>query len=235
MSVIPLGSRSAIGTPPDLISYPALIVAVLRFLFEGWQIALSSDEPPLPDEEEEAMNGGLAQGIRTFVKAEGLGNVDVVETPGERTDPTLRLPDVEPDVIIILAHFDGGTLLLRAIVECKRLDPLQAPRRTLRRDYCTRGMDRFITERYGRERQLCFMAGYVLNQDGPAAMADVNAYLNNVGRGADCLSVAPQYGHVGFVGTSSHPRPGALPINLLHAFLPFAAAPAPDAPSEGNA
>jgi hypothetical protein len=223
MSGIPLGRRSGIGTPPDLINYPLLTNAVVHFLFEGWKVAITSATPPSIDEEEERMNGALAQGIRATVEALSLGNIEVVETPGERSDPTLRLPDTEPDVILILAHFDGGVMTLRAIIECKRLDPLQVPNRTLRRDYVTRGMDRFITERYGRGRQLCFMAAYVLWHDGAAAMADVNAYLMNVGRTADCLATSTRYSQRGFMGESSHARPdGRPPLLLLHAFLPFA-------------
>jgi hypothetical protein len=224
MGVIPLGQRSRIGTPPDLINYPVLTDAVVRSLFEGWRVALASETPPKVDEKEEEMNGALAQGMRVAVEAMGLGNIEVMETPGERSDPTLRLPDIEPDVILILAHFDGGVMTLRAIIECKRLDPLQGPNRTLRKDYFTRGMKRFIIERYGRGRQLCFMAAYVLRQDG-AAMADVNAYLTNVGRAADRLAAATRFSHLGVVGESSHARPaGGPPLLLLHAFLPFASA-----------
>ncbi len=221
MSLIPFGRSSKVGVPGDLISYPRLISAIIKVTFGGWAEALARDPPPTPAHDEPGMNGALAQGMRASAQALGLTNIAVVETPGERSDPTLEVPDVEPDVILLVAQF-AHRLWVRAIVECKRLDPLEASRRNLRREYVREGMDRFISERYGRGCQLCFMVGYVLRQDGAAAMADVNAHLQAVGRATDCLAAAPRFRNVGFVGESTHVRPSnGLNLKLLHSFLVF--------------
>lgn len=223
MSLIPFGHSSKIGVPADLISHPRLTASIVRIIFGGWAEALTCDFPPKPVHDEEGMNGVLAQGMRASVQALLLTNIEVFETPGERSDPTLATPDVEPDVILVVAQF-AHRLLLRAIIECKRLDPLQSPQRNLRRDYVTRGMDRFISERYGRGRQLCFMVGYVLRQNGAAAIADINVHLQAVGRATDCLVVARRFDQVGFVGESAHERPSDRPrLTLLHTFLVFPA------------
>lgn len=223
MSLIPFGRSSKIGVPGDLISHPRLTASIIKIIFGGWAEALTRNPPPMPTHDEEGMNGALAQGMRASVQALMLTNIEVFETPGERSDPTLEAPDVEPDVILIVAQF-AHRLLLRAVVECKRLDPMQSPQRSLRRDYVRKGMDRFISERYGRGRQLCFMVGYVLRQNGAAAMDDINMHLQAVGRTADRLAVAPRFHHVGFVGESAHKRPGNGPhLTLLHSFLIFPA------------
>lgn len=224
MGLIPFGRSSKVGAPADLISHPRLTASIIRIVFSGWTEALTRDPPPTPALDEEGMNGVLAQGMRASVEAFGLTNIEVFETPGERSDPSLETPDVEPDVILVMAQF-SHRLLLRAIIECKRLDPLQSPERSLRRDYVRKGMDRFISERYGRGRQLCFMVGYVLRLDGEAAMEDINVYLQAVSRTTDCLTVAARFHQVGFVGESSHERPGDNPrLTLLHSFLVFPAA-----------
>lgn len=221
MSLIPFGRSSKVGVPTDLISHPRLTASIVRIIFGGWAEALTHDPSPTPVYAEEGMNGALAQGMRASVQALKLTNIEVFETPGERSDPTLNVPNVEPDVILVVAQF-AHRLLIRAIIECKRLDPQQSPRRDLRRDYVRKGMDRFIGERYGRGRQLCFMVGYVLRQDGKAAMADINVHLQTVGRTADCLAVAQRFDQVGFVGESAHERLGDGPrLTLLHTFLVF--------------
>jgi hypothetical protein len=107
------------------------------------------------------------------------------------------------------------------IIECKRVDPEQASR-ALRGEYIRSGVDRFISGVYGHDHELGFMVGYVLRGTGPAAIDDINAYLQNVGRPGCFLKSTAAYGQHGFVAESDHKRSeDGSPIRLLHSFLDF--------------
>jgi hypothetical protein len=66
------------------------------------------------------------------------------------------------------------------------------------------------------------MVGYLLKGDGAAAVADINAYLDNVGR-PDCfLEDIGMFRQYGFVAASNHKRSvDGSRVRLLHSFLDF--------------
>ena len=165
------------------------------------------------------MNGRLFQGMRDIRNGLKLTNIFLVEAPGVRSDEELAKPDREPDVIMLFAEF--GANEPHAIIECKRLDPLEASR-TLRGEYVRSGIDRFISGAYGKGHDLDFMIGYVLRGVGSIAVSDVNAYLDNVGRPSCRLTATKMFDRLGFVATSAHARSiDGSSIRLLHSMLEF--------------
>ena len=76
----------------------------------------------------------------------GLTNIFIMEKPGVRAGPDPALPEGEPDVIALFAEF--GANEPHAVIECKRVDPLENPKQ-LRGKYVRCGMHRFIKGLYG--------------------------------------------------------------------------------------
>jgi hypothetical protein len=216
--VIPFEGRESLG-PPRLLSRKDLIAVILRLQLEGWQRALEHDPALSPHCDETYMNGRLYQGMVSVRASLGLTNVFIVETPGVRHQPDPPLPEGEPDVIMLFAEF--GANEPHAIIECKRLDPLENPRR-LRREYVRSGIDRFIAGLYGSGHDIDFMVAYVLRGDGPAAMDDVNAHLQNVRRCGDLLHATDEFRSAAFIARSDHLRTfDARRFRLLHSFVGF--------------
>lgn len=216
--MIPFEGQNSLG-PPRLFSRKDLISVILRLQFEGWQRALDDDAALTPHCDETYMNGRLCQGMVSVRASLGLTNVFLVETPGVRPEPEPPLPEGEPDVIMLFAEF--GANEPHAIIECKRLDPLENPRR-LRREYVRSGINRFIAGLYGSGHEIDFMVAYVLRGDGPAAMDDVNAYLRNVKRCSDSLRATREFGYASFIAQSDHLRTSdARRFRLLHSFVRF--------------
>jgi len=216
--MIPFEGRDSLG-PPRLLSRKDLINVILRLQFEGWQRALEHDSALTPNCDETYMNGRLYQGMASVRSSLGLTNVFIVETPGVRHQLKPPLPEGEPDVIMLFAEF--GANEPHAIIECKRLDPLENPRR-LRGEYVRSGIDRFIAGLYGTGHNIDFMVAYVLRGDGLAAMDDVNAHLRNVRRDDDLLHATDEFGCAGFIAQSDHLRTSdARRFRLLHSFVGF--------------
>lgn len=216
--MIPFEGRDSLG-PPHLLSRKDLIHVILRLQFEGWRRALLHDAALTSDRDETYMNGRLYQGMVSVRASLGLTNIFIVETPGVRPEADRPRPEGEPDVIMLFAEF--GANEPHAIIECKRLDPLENPRR-LRGEYVRSGIDRFIDGLYGRGHDLDFMIAYVLRGDGPAAMQDVNAYLQNVGRCEVCLHATDAFDNFGFIARSDHVRTvDGRQFRLLHSFVGF--------------
>ena len=216
--MIPFGEEESLG-PPSLLSRGDLIQVILRLQFEGWQCALSVDAGLTCDCSERYMNGRLYQGMLRLRNSLGLSNVFIVEKPGVRANADAVQPDGEPDVIVLLAEF--GANEPHAIVECKRLDPVETPKR-LRGEYFRSGMERFIRGRYGRGHDIDFMVAYVLSGDESAAMDDLNVYLHKVGRSECCLRENRGFEDLGFVAESDHVRTSdEQDFRLLHSFLCF--------------
>ena len=216
--MIPFEGRVSLG-PPRLLSHKDLINVILRLQFEGWRHALQHDAALTSHCDETYMNGRLYQGMVSVRTSLGLTNIFIVETPGVRPEAESPLPEGEPDVIMLFAEF--GANEPHAIIECKRLDPLENPRR-LRGEYVRAGIDRFVAGLYGRGHDIDFMVAYVLRSDGPAAMHDVNAYLQNVGRHDALLQVTDEFDASGFIAQSDHLRTvDARRFRLLHSFVGF--------------
>jgi hypothetical protein len=216
--MIPFNAVASLGHP-NLLSREDLVSVIVRLEFEGWRVALSRDSALTNGVSETYMNGRLFQGMRAVRNDLKLTNIFLVEAPGVRSDEALATPDREPDVILLFAEF--GVNEPHAIIECKRLDPEESSR-TLRREYVRSGVDRFISGAYGAGHDLDFMVGYLLQGDGPAAVADINAYLNNVGRPSCLLRGTDAFAQHGFVAASDHNRSiDGSPIRLLHSFLTF--------------
>ena len=216
--MIPFRDGASLGVP-KLLSRRDLILVILRLEFEGWQAALTADENLTNAVPERYMNGRLFQGMVSIRNGLALTNVYIVETPGVRPRPEPAHPEGEPDLILLFAEF--GPNEPHAVIECKRLDPLEETR-SLRGEYVRSGIDRFIDGTYGQGHDLDFMAGYVLRGDSNAAMKDVNEYLSNVYRTNCHLRVAPAFSQIGFVAESDHVRSSdRSSFRLLHSFLTF--------------
>ncbi|MYK32989.1 MAG: hypothetical protein F4051_15165, partial [Boseongicola sp. SB0670_bin_30] len=211
--MIPFKGRKSLG-PPRLLSRTDLIRVILRLQFEGWKSALQTDPTLKPDQNEPYMNGRLFQGMVQVRTAMGLTNIFIMEKPGVRPTPGPALPEAEPDVIVLITEF--GANEPHAIIECKRVDPLENPKR-LRGKYVRAGMDRFIKGLYGPDHDIDFMVAYVLDGDEPAALKDINIYLRNVKRPSDSLLVMTSLNSIGFVAHSGHVRTvDNRPFRLLH-------------------
>lgn len=218
--MIPFERQDSLG-PPRLLSRKDLIHVILLLQFEGWQRALRQDAGLTSDQDETYMNGRLYQGMVSVRASLGLTNIFIVETPGVRPEADHPRPEGEPDVIMLFAEF--GANEPHAIIECKRLDPHENPRR-LRGEYVRSGIDRFIGGLYGRGHDLDFMIAYMLRGDGPLAMQDVNAYLRNVGRCDACLHATDEFDNSGFIARSDHVRTvDGCQFRLLHSFVGFGA------------
>ena len=124
--MIPFKGRKSLG-PPRLLSRTDLIRVILRLQFEGWKSALQTDPTLKPDQNEPYMNGRLFQGMVQVRTAMGLTNIFIMEKPGVRPTPGPALPEAEPDVIVLITEF--GANEPHAIIECKRVDPLENPKR----------------------------------------------------------------------------------------------------------
>lgn len=216
--MIPFEGRESLGTP-RLFSRKDLVSVILRLQFEGWRYALEQDATLTPERDETYMNGRLYQGMVSVRNSLALTNIFIVETPGLHVNAKAALAEGEPDVIMLFAEF--GANEPHAIIECKRLDPFENPRR-LRGEYVRAGVDRFIVGFYGAGHDIDFMVAYVLRGAGSAAMNDVNTYLDNVGRSEDQLQVTDEFGDPGFVARSDHRRKtNERLFCLLHSFVGF--------------
>ncbi len=216
--MIPFEGRESLG-PPRLLSRSDLIQVILRLQFEGWQSALLDDPALNSSRDEPYMNGRLFQGMVRVRASLGLTNIFIIEKPGVRTTGAPALPVGEPDVIFLFAEF--GANEPHAIIECKRVNPLEDPKQ-LRGEYVRSGMDRFIRGLYGPGHELDFMVAYLLEGDAELGVADINAYLNNVGRSIDRLQESSNYTDFGCVAYSDHRRiVDNCHIRLLHSFLLF--------------
>jgi hypothetical protein len=129
--MIPFGGASSLGAP-RLLSRQDLILIILRLEFDGWRTALRADSNLTNDATEPYMNGRLFVGMVSIRNALNLTNIYLVETPGVRTNPGPAHPEGEPDLILLFAEF--GANEPHAVIECKRLDPLDETR-GLRREY----------------------------------------------------------------------------------------------------
>lgn len=216
--MIPFSGMASLGAP-KLLSRADLISVILLLEFEGWKLALARDSTLTNTIGETYMNGRLFQGMLEVRNALGLTNLFLMETPGVRSQDALPIPDREPDLILLFAEF--GANEPHGIIECKRLDPDDTSR-ALRGEYIREGVDRFIKGAYGRGHELDFMVGYLLRGDGSAAIADINAYLDNVGRAPCKLRPSTGFNRLGFVAESDHSRSAdGSAIRLLHSFLQF--------------
>lgn len=215
--MIPFRDAAGLGAP-RLLSRQDLILVILRLEFEGWQAALTADANLTNGATEPSMNGRLFQGMVSVRNALGLTNIYIVETPGVRSRPEPARPEGEPDLILLFAEF--GANEPHAVIECKRLDPLEETH-NLRGEYVRSGMDRFVDGTYGQGHDLDFMVGYVLRGEAAAALTDVNAYLTNVSRTNCHLRVTPTYVHIGYVAESDHVRADESSFRLIHSFLTF--------------
>jgi hypothetical protein len=216
--MIPFQDAASLGAP-KLLSRQDLIAVILRLEFEGWRAALAADPNLTNAVAEPYMNGRLFQGMVSVRNSLGLTNIYLVETPGVRPRPAPALPEREPDLIFLFAEF--GSNEPHAVIECKRLDPLD-PAHTLRGEYVRSGMDRFINGDYGQGHDLDFMVGYLLRGDGDAAVRDVNEYLTNVKRTNCHLRATQAHARLGFVAESDHVRINDnSTFRLLHSFLSF--------------
>jgi hypothetical protein len=216
--MIPFGDDASLGAP-KLLSRSDLVEIILKLEFEGWQVAVANDANLTNAVSEPYMNGRLFQGMVSVRNALGLTNVYLVETPGLRVSPASAVPERAPDAILLFAEF--GSNEPHAIIECKRVDPTETSR-SLRGEYVREGIDRFVTAAYGRDHDLGFMVGYLLQSDGAAAASDINAYLANVGRASCALRPSIVYNRLGYVAESDHARStdGTM-FRLLHSFVAF--------------
>jgi hypothetical protein len=216
--MIPLGHDNSLGAP-KLLSRDDVVAIILKLEFEGWQMALRLDPALTNTVPEIYMNGRLFQGMVMVRNALGLSNLYLVETPGMRPSPQSATAEREPDVILLFAEF--GANEPHAVIECKRLDPLETGR-SLRGEYVRSGIDRFIDGSYGAEHDIDFMVGYLLRGDGHSAVTDINTYLANVGRSTCALHATQKYRTLGFVAESNHQRRTDMsPFRLLHSFVTF--------------
>ena len=215
---IPFRARESLGRP-RLLSHPDLIRVILRLQFDGWNHALRHDPSLTAGRDEPYMNGRLFQGMQYMRNQLGLSTIYILEAPGVRSSATLAKPDGEPDIVVLFAAFSESEP--HALIECKRLDPHENPRR-LRREYVHSGIDRFIDGRYGSGHEVDFMVAYVLRGDEPAAMRDVNSHLQNVSRPTDSLQPIRGFQNLGFIAQSEHTRKvDGLQFRLLHRFVRF--------------
>jgi hypothetical protein len=216
--MIPFHHPGSLGVP-RLLSRTDLIEIIHRLQFEGWNFALSKDVNLNNAASETYMNGRLFQGMVHIRNSLGLTNIFLVQTPGIQTSPERAVPDREPDVILLIAEF--GSNEPHAIIECKRLDPLE-PSRALRGEYVREGIDRFISSAYGPGHDLDFMVGYLLRANGDAAVTDINQYLTNVSRPNCYLARSATFVTSGYVAESNHSRSqDDSQFRLLHSFVTF--------------
>lgn len=216
--MIPFKDSDSIG-PPKLLSRKDLIRVILRLQLEGWQRALQDNPPLTSDRSETYMNKCLCLGMVSVRNSLCLSNVFILETPTVRADPDMGAPDGEPDITVFFAFFSANEP--HAIIECKRLDPLENPKE-LRRKYVRSGIDRFVSGVYGRDHEIDFMIAYVLSDSVLSAMQDVNEYLWNVRRRESMLRTSNEFGTLGFVAESDHIRAiDQSSFRLLHNFLCF--------------
>src|SRR5690348_4141520 len=137
--MIPFDRAASLGTP-HLLTRNDLIEIIHRLQFEGWEFAIRNDINLKNAASETYMNGRLFQGMVQVRNSLGLSNIFLVQTPGIQTSADRAIPDREPDIILLIAEF--GANEPHAIIECKRLDPLE-PSRALRGEYVREGIDRF--------------------------------------------------------------------------------------------
>ena len=215
--MIPSGT-SAIGKR-SLLNRTDLISIILRLQHDGWAFARANDPSVKKSRSEPYMNGRLFLGMTHVRDTLKLTNMYLVEIPGARSSPNLAVPDREPDIIMLFMEF--GTNEPHAIIECKRVDPLQSSR-ALRGEYIRSGVDRFTSGSYGAGHDLDFMVGYLLRGNGADAVADINSHLENVGRKLCCLKRSKKFSRYGYVADSTHKRKiDGSSIKLIHSFLGF--------------
>ena len=216
--MIPLDIQNSLGSP-SLLTRTDLTLVVLQLQFEGWQIAKEKFSEISPTSGEVFLNGCLFQGMKDARTAHKLFNLFIVEKPAVRSDPNMATPNKEPDLGLYFVDF--GANYPHALIECKRLDPLETPPK-LRGAYIRSGVDRFVDGSYGQGHDLDFMVAYVLRSDSPAAMTDINVYLAKVGRQDASLHPENGFAQTGFVAKSDHLRAiNGADFALLHSFLEF--------------
>ena len=218
--MIPFDGRSSLGSP-SLLSREDLTVVVLRLQFEGWCQAKAMFADLSRSQEETYMNGCLFVGMTRVRETLNLTSIYILEKPAVRSVPGAPKPDKEPDLGIYFVEF--GDNYPHALIECKRLDPLENPAE-LRGKYFRDGVDRFVNGWYGDRHDLDFMVGYVQSSERQVLgdLEDLNEYLRNVGRTNESLRETDGFGSLGFVAASEHVRRwGGSRIVLLHSFVGF--------------
>jgi hypothetical protein len=216
--MIPQEGDDSLGAP-GLLVRKDLISLILRLQAEGWKRALAKYPELDSSKDEPYMNGRLFQGMLDEIKGLNLRNIYVFEEAGVRSDDDLAEPDGKPDGIVVLMEL--GTIEPHAIIECKRVNPLEISR-DLRGRYVRFGIDRFINELYGAGHVIDFMVAYVLDGDDFSALTDVNDYLSNVGRESCHLRQTGEFAMERLIGESTHTRvKSRQPFRLFHQFLVF--------------
>ena len=203
---------------------PDIARAILRTVEVGWKFASQSPDVNT-DIAEVEITERLRDGMRRALHYEGFpwGSTMVVLSGTEsRSSPEVLVPDGRTDIPILWIQ-----IYLRfrehdphAIIECKRVAGNSAH---LCREYVVEGIDRFRAGKYSRNHSTGFMIGYLLVGDAKAATSGINNYMNRKSRRDENLKRSSLVSDP-WVWGSRHPRDGASPIALHHAFLAFAPA-----------
>jgi hypothetical protein len=219
--MLPLGQSAALGRRFIDLD-PELIVAVLRTIEAGWELA--TERPGLVcSVNEVTMTECLRDAMRNALTVHGFPwRKMMIIAPGSesRSRPGMTAPDGRTDIPLFLVpvFIHSGEHDPHAIIECKRVAEGDA---TLTREYVVEGIDRFTTGKYAENHSRGFMIGYVLSGSGTGVVKGVNVYLERSQRTEEILTPT-LFGHGTTAWTSQHWRQvRSSTIALHHTMLLF--------------
>jgi hypothetical protein len=213
--LIPFSESASLGTARILVP-DDLVAIILRLQHHGWQEALSDHPLPTTDHGEPFLNGRLYLGMEKVRIAWGLSNLYLHVEPGVGLTTHSPHPKGLPDISITITGLLNTSP--HAIIECKRVDSLEKPKR-LRSEYVVSGINRFIEGVYFTGGNVNFMFAYVVSGGSTEAMADINSYLLAAGHECCALEVSTEFELESLVAESRHSRDHTgMPFRILHSF-----------------
>ena len=203
---------------------PDIATAILRTVEVGWEFASQSRDVNAKAGEVE-ITERLRDGMRRALGLKGMRwckKMAVLPGTESRSRPDMFVPDGRTDIPILSIEIflRFGEHDPHAIIECKRIDGNSG---YLCREYVAEGIDRFRTGKYSGNHSAGFMVGYLLAGDEHMAVTGINRILTRKSRTNENLKPSDLIVESWAWG-SCHPRDGASPIALHHAFLAFAPA-----------
>ena len=211
---LPREDQRVVGLRIDLA--PDTMATILRVIEEGWVLAQGMDATATA--KEVPLTKKLREGMR--MASSRPDNMIVLPGTESTSTPELEAPDGLTDIPLLLIeiYLRSGEQDPHAIIECKRI---AGGNTDLCRQYVINGIDRFRDGKYSGTHNTAFMVGYVLIGTVDAAACGINRHLAYRHRADEHLAPSTLINEP-WVRESKHQRNAHGPIELHHAFLPFA-------------
>jgi hypothetical protein len=185
--IIPFNQPTAVGRA-FINLVPEFIVAILRTVEAGWDIAREREEVH-PGANEVVITECLRDGMRNALDERRFPWCEMmIVAPGteSRSYAGMTRPDGRTDIPLFLIPVFSWSREHdpHAIIECKRV---AAGDSHLTREYVVEGIDRFCKGKYAENHGKGFMAGYVVSGAPAEVVEGINHYLDGKGRLAERL------------------------------------------------